>query len=528
MSIAKRNTGKGSKGTKNLKATVKATQRPAKSKATTKTSKAANPTSATSARKGNGNAAAKEIRAWQDDPSNPPPVVRAVPKINDAPFATQISETAPSPKVYHTGTPEFRYWAAADSLRRASDFWGSILPKGTKWFTGNRLPVNLDRGLDFNAFYDRHGLSFFHGTVNGVTYFSGESPDVVCHEFGHAILDAIRPELWDVASIETAAFHESFGDMSAILCALQVPAVRASVLEETNGKLYRSSHISRLAEQLGNAIRQLNPQAVEPDCLRNAVNNFFYRDPDTLPPVAPATSLSSEPHSFSRVFTAGFFEALANMLSIECGGKQPTSADLEQVSRDAARLLIEAIINAPIVPDYFSQVAAHMIETNGDTQLASKYRQAIVSAFVRHGILSLEGVASIASMNAPVSRRKGIASMAPVDIEAGGATPVPQVAITAAVYGLKAKSIIVQSPGQSKRLPATPAALAMGALAPPSDETAARSFVEDLFRRGRVEVGEFTEKEFLDQPLVKKTHALVKQNESVALVRRLFDCGFVD
>src|SRR5947209_2623599 len=130
---------------------------------------------------------------------------------------------------------------------------------------------------------------------------------------GHAILDSIKPELWDGLQ-EAAAFHEGFADVSAILSALQLPSLRATILTHTGGHLYRSSRLSRLAEQLGSAIRAQEPDAVDPDCLRNAVNSFTYDDPIELPQMAPASQLSSEPHSFSRVFTGAFFESLAGML----------------------------------------------------------------------------------------------------------------------------------------------------------------------------------------------------------------------
>ena len=120
--------------------------------------------------------------------------------------------------------------------------------------------------------------------------FSGESPDVVAHELGHAVLDSLKPALFELASIEAAAFHESFGDMSAILTALQLPSVRQAVLEETDGNLRRNSSVSRVAEQLGFAIRQRNPAAVDRDSLRNAANSFVYVDPLTLPSSGPATS----------------------------------------------------------------------------------------------------------------------------------------------------------------------------------------------------------------------------------------------
>lgn len=117
------------------------------------------------------------------------------------------------------GTANFRYWTAAEALRRCADYWAARVPS-LVWHTSPRLPVNLDEGIDFNAYYDRSSLNFFHGVTQGATVYSGESPDIVCHEMGHAILDALKPQLWNVASHEAAAFHESFGDMSAILSAL--------------------------------------------------------------------------------------------------------------------------------------------------------------------------------------------------------------------------------------------------------------------------------------------------------------------
>src|SRR5262249_4592492 len=157
-----------------------------------------------------------------------------------------------------------------------ANFWGAIVPTGTRWRVGQSLPVILDDGVDLNAFYtrggfgDAPGLHFFHETVARRGYFSGERPDVACHEMGHALLDALRPQLFNAQSIESAAFHESFGDMTAILSALQVASLRPAILSETGGVLNRASRLSRLAEQLGAAIRVQHPDAVDSDCLRNA------------------------------------------------------------------------------------------------------------------------------------------------------------------------------------------------------------------------------------------------------------------
>src|SRR5262249_52224561 len=232
--------------------------------------------------------------------------------------ATHLPPPPPGPPaLYPPGTPAFRYWDAAESACRARTMWSAYAAPFTHWnpAVGAALPILLDQGVDLNAFYDRHALNFFHDTVAGRTVFSDESPDIVCHEEGHAVLDSVQPRLFTVSLTELAAFHEAFGDMSAMLAALQLPQVRVDVLAETGGLLFRNSRLSRLAEQLGWAIRQIQPAAVDPDSLRNAANTFVYRDPATLPSSAPASSLSSEAHSFSRVFSSAFLLAMSNVFS---------------------------------------------------------------------------------------------------------------------------------------------------------------------------------------------------------------------
>ena len=66
--------------------------------------------------------------------------------------------------------------------------------------------------------------------IGGTTFFSGASTDVVAHEIGHGLLDAIRPDLWDAAFLEAGAFHEAFGDCIAILTALHDRETRVKLL----------------------------------------------------------------------------------------------------------------------------------------------------------------------------------------------------------------------------------------------------------------------------------------------------------
>jgi hypothetical protein len=419
------------------------------------------------------------VNGWQDDPGDslPPAVpaeLRPVPDLSIAPLRMRIDVTpAPAAGAYELGTPEFRYWSAAEALERGATFWRQFLPEGTTWQPGEELRVLLDEGEDFNAFYDRNALNFFHGTAGGRTVFSGESPDIVCHEQGHGVLDALRPELFDAGSIEAAAFHESFADICAIMAALQLQSLRVAILSDTRSDLSRSSRLSRLAEQLGWAIRQVSPDAVDADCLRNAVNSFFYHSPEELPSRGPAAALSSEPHSFSRVFTGAFFEALA-------GG-----------FRDAS---------------------------NG-----GRYRNVMTSAFVRRGILSTHAAVGMTAVQTAVP----LAAARIAAAEPGAPRELPHLALPGADYGLADMPLLVRAASEPRRMVTAAAAIGVGSISAPSSERAARAFVEDLIQRGHIDAGDHTEiPGWIVHPHTFKTHRLVKSENGFVLSRILFDCGF--
>jgi hypothetical protein len=336
---------------------------------------------------------------------------------------------------------------------------------------------------------------------------------------GHAVLDAIRPQLFDAQTIEAAAFHESMGDMSAMLSALQVPSFRQALLAETGGTLNRNSRLSRLAEQLGSAIRVSHPDAVDSDCLRNAANSFFYRDPQTLPPSAPATQLSSEPHSFSRVFTAAFLDSLAGMFKLQ--GSSPGSDELLTTTQDLAKILVGSILEAPVVPDYYSQVAAHMISFGRSAPFNGKYTQILKGAFVRRGILSLQAAATIENVRPQATRRAKAFAAGPDRGE------LPLAAISAAAYGLKRSALRVHTAEEPKHFAVTSASLTMGPVEPRSAQNAAESYTEDLFQRGHVAVGEHADPEAgYHHPFSFKTHKIVEKSGELVLKRISFDCGF--
>jgi hypothetical protein len=458
------------------------------------------------------------IRAWENDPGTPDapnvPIARPRPALDATPLPLRIDGPPPAGGD-EPGTPAFRWWAAAEALRRASDLWGAAIGAGAAWHpaVGDALPVVLDAGLDFNAFYDRRGLHFFHDTAAGRTCWSGESPDVVCHEHGHAVLDGLRPELFDAPFTEVAAVHEAFGDVSAVLAALQLRSVREALLVATGGRIERDSSVSRLAEQLGWAIRQTAPDAVDRDALRNLARTWFYRDPAQLPPSAPADRLSSEPHSFSRVFSGAVLHALSGMLSTR---RAVDAAGLLGVARDAANLLHRAVATAPVVPAYMSQLAAHVVAADAEA-FGGRHRDALTSAFVRHGILSIASAAALTGgTDVPLSIALGAPAEPP---------RIRRIALPRERLGLPA-DLVVEAPDQPRRFAVASARPDVGSVDGPTLEHAAASFVEDLLRRGRLDLAGAGERRVaLAHPLTAKSHELRREADGLVLRRRLFDCG---
>jgi len=458
---------------------------------------------------------ARALRVWEDDPGTGVEVsLDSRPDPSATPLAYRFPEPAPEPSDDNTSFA-FRYWSAAAALRRGADFWASRVPSG-EWELGPVLPVLLDQGEDLNAFYDRQALNFFHGSLPDGVVFSGASPDIVCHEMGHAILDSVKPQLFDAGSQEVAAFHESFGDMSAILSDLQLPSLRAAILQDTGGHVSRNSRLSRLAEQLGAAIRAQAPDAVDPDCLRNAANSFSYADPSTLPSVAPASQLSSEAHSFSRVFTGAFLDALGAMLRAHAADPaRPTADELAKVSFHIRDILMEAIANAPVVSNFMAQVATGMVAASASLNAA--YPDILKEAFTRRAIISLQ-TSVMATSRHP-------ASVAAMTETSTSAIPLDQVALPAAQYGIN-EPLMVATPSHPRRVLATAAQPDLTPADPMSAVSAATQFVDDLFARGRVDLGEMeTRKSVIRLGGRLKTHKLVREKGALTLRRILFDCG---
>jgi hypothetical protein len=275
---------------------------------------------------------------------------------------------------------------------------------------------------------------------------------------------------------------------------------------ETGGALYRSSRLSRVMEQLGWAQRQRQPCSVEGDCLRNAVNCFSYQPPTTLPNGAPAVLLSSEAHSFSRVFTGAFFQMYAGMVVLL--HRPPTADDLLQASVDAGRLLLTAIQAAPVVPDYFTQVAAHIVEAD-KALFEGRYASAIEYAMGSRGILSLPSLQAVT-----------VTPALPAFGSLDGAE-LPSAAFTGSEFGLD-RPVVMRVPGQARRLAALAVANDGASLAATPAEEVAAGFLRELMLRRRVALPAEGDVD-PNGPGPLKTHRLVDRGDHLVVERVLMD-----
>ena len=210
-----------------------------------------------------------------------------------------------------------------------------IYPFMTKEEYGQVFKNNYDQNMN-NAFYapqgNKHLLCFFPMNKQKTKYTS-QSHDVVAHEAGHLSLNLLSPDFWNTRNREARAFHESFGDMTAIFSLLSFKEIRKLVLKETNRDLGKPSFLSRIGE------------------------NIVDRDASEL--IMDSSKISCEEHSLSRLLTNALYGALAETFTEALTNKSPAfvkSSDqenLDDLTTYFRRTLIWAIKNLGD-PDHFT------------------------------------------------------------------------------------------------------------------------------------------------------------------------------
>lgn len=266
---------------------------------------------------------------------------------------------------------------------------GRSLPP--RWAGSSNLIVIPQAGVDLNAFYNRHSMQFFfyHDKALGKTVYTANSADIVTHELGHAILDTYRPDTWSAAYLEVWSFHEAWADLTAILSLMQHDEVLEHMLKETGNDISKDNVASRLAEEVGRSIYNLSPDSGHhPSYLRNAINNFKYVNPGSLPKAAPNDQLAAECHSFGRVFLGAFYDILVAIYNQTVNEGHPPINCLRHARDTLAQYALKAIQNAPINARFYESVAKTMLWADFSTH--KKYHDSMRDVFIKRNIITNE------------------------------------------------------------------------------------------------------------------------------------------
>lgn len=255
-----------------------------------------------------------------------------------------------------------------------------------KWAATSNLLVKCRAGQDLNAYYDRSSLRFFYWPISNGMFYTCDSTDIVSHELGHAILDIIRPDIWNISGYETFAFHEAFGDITAMLGILQWDVVINAMLQETGNDLTKSNCVSRISEAFGALLVKLDPNSgYLPYALRDGVNSFRYQKPETLPSDTPDSQLSNEVHNFSRIFTGAWYDIFVKIYQKLVSQSMDRVLAVKTARDVCADYILYGASNAPASPRFYNAVAQKMILR--DKLRGSKYANELKTVFTNRNIL---------------------------------------------------------------------------------------------------------------------------------------------
>ena len=264
-------------------------------------------------------------------------------------------------------------------VQNALDFYESGFGLGRKilWgFEGSRLIVVPHAGFGENAFYDRQSksLQFYYFDRGEDRIYTCLSADIVNHEFGHAVLDGIRPYFNEATTPETAAFHEFAGDLTALLVVFRNNAFREKLGIETEGELYTQNTLTNIADEFGNAVEG-RPY------LRSAINDR------TMQSLAD----DQRPHLMSEVLTGAVFEILFRLSRhyIEVRKHTVKQAFAFTIMR-IQQMAIQPLDLLPPVDATFRDYAVAMLraEEIANPTDPDNYRGMMFEIFVKRGVLN--------------------------------------------------------------------------------------------------------------------------------------------
>ncbi|MCL5428325.1 MAG: serine protease [Chloroflexi bacterium] len=252
-------------------------------------------------------------------------------------------------------------------------------------FEGNRLIVVPHAGYGQNAFYDRQSKSiqfYYYQDADGKAVYTCLSADIIHHELAHAVLDFVRPRYLETfTTIQNAAFHEFFGDISAVLFLMRNNGFRQDLGKNTDGDLTKAKILKNIAEQFGETV-------ADREYLRTADN------PETMDHLQD----NLQPHDCSQVLTGTMFEILLEISYVyKKRGKTVPQALWNSIQRVLPMILHALHFLPPVDVTYKDYALAFLRALELYNPLdPSGYYQICLNVFKRRKILTAEEIEDLA------------------------------------------------------------------------------------------------------------------------------------
>lgn len=273
---------------------------------------------------------------------------------------------------YEIGTPQFDQANAHGIVARSLVMYDTYLGTEARMSFRGPLRVVPRKGRGKSAYFSRwdKSINFLEWDSPSLKkrVTTAQSADVISHEIGHAVWDGLRPRAG--YSGEAGAFHEAFGDCSALLHALQPESNLTKALEQNGGDLKVASLLSRMAEEFGVGFNKEDndPNNDDRQYYRTALNEFKYIDPkklpdDDYPPTVPEDVLTREFHSFSRVWSGAFYRMLTALYDgAKSDGAEPMEA-LKSARDQLGHIWGKSLTELPPTGIKFGIVSEAMLKT---------------------------------------------------------------------------------------------------------------------------------------------------------------------
>lgn len=219
-----------------------------------------------------------------------------------------------------------------------------------QWFSNNPLFVDPFARNGMNAFYDRKSLVFMYknSLFKKRIVYTCESVDIVSHELGHAILDSIRPDFWNMQSIEIWSYHEAFADINAFVNVTNNDLVVEKIFEETNLDLSKSNIASRIGEDMASSI------SADKFCLRDLSADIDYINPSIID---EKSAISLNPHDFGKIFSCCWYAIFVEIFNFEINNKI-NPIDAFKIAKEECYLcLIKSTKIVPCNKDFFKTLS---------------------------------------------------------------------------------------------------------------------------------------------------------------------------